>query len=511
MLYPKKGQRCVIISYAIVVLLFTAGGYGEAHNSAVYDRLRAYIDTIKIINTHEHQGFWFEYKPKDSSFYTQLASSYLGADIVSAGAPEFEPNVIKKGNFDELWDIYGRYLDFSRNTSYYGSFQKGFQVLYGFDSPYFNKQGIASLSEKITANYANLDKWYGKAFVEAGFEIMLVDPFWNPLDVDLDAKYFALVFNIDRIVWCAAERKRMTVDKEPVIIGFDEGFLFKHNIYERSQDAGFSINSFDDYLAYADMLFQEAVDKKAVAVKNALAYVDNLDYADTPYESAKALFDKSTTSSLSDEEKKAIKDFMFHWVIKKSSEYNLPIQIHTGYLADNGNTLSNSQPLQLNKIFLKYPKVKFILFHGGYPWTGEFIALGKMFPNVYLDLVWLPQISRSAAIRTLDEMLDTVPYNKFFWGGDCVTIELSVGSLEYGKEVVAEVLATRVEKGLMTEKLARDVALKIFRENALHFFKLEERLNRVHPEQLESETESFRSAATKPGTSRKKPRSGEQN
>ena len=95
-----------------------------------------------------------------------------------------------------------------------------------------------------------------------------------------------------------------------------------------------------------------------------------------------------------------------------------------------------------------------------------------MFPNVYLDLVWLPQISRQAAVLAIDELLDLVPYNKFFWGGDCAFIEESVGSLDFGKEVVAEVLAKRVERGFMSEVLARDVALKIFRENANDLFKL---------------------------------------
>ena len=101
-----------------------------------------------------------------------------------------------------------------------------------------------------------------------------------------------------------------------------------------------------------------------------------------------------------------------------------------------------------------------------------------MFPNVCLDLVWLPQISREAAVRALDEMLDCVPYNKFFWGGDCGLIEESTGSLEFGKDVVAQVLAARVERGLLTEDVARDVALKIFRENAIRFFKLEEILDK---------------------------------
>lgn len=74
-------------------------------------------------------------------------------------------------------------------------------------------------------------------------------------------------------------------------------------------------------------------------------------------------------------------------------------------------------------------------------------------------------------------MLDCVPYNKILWGGDCEFIEESVGSLEFGKDVVARVLAMRVERGLMTEKVAEDVATKIFRENAMRIFKLKEIYN----------------------------------
>ena len=103
----------------------------------------------------------------------------------------------------------------------------------------------------------------------------------------------------------------------------------------------------------------------------------------------------------------------------------------------------------------------------------------KRFPNVYLDLVWLHQISREAAVRTLDELRDCVPYNKIFWGGDCHLIEEAAGSLEIARDVVAEVLAARVGRGLMTEEVARNIGLKIFRENVVRIFNLEVKLGRT--------------------------------
>jgi len=370
---------------------------------------------------------------------------------------------ISKGDLEELWETFGQYLDFSQNTSYYSQFLKGFQILYEFHDSRFTKEGISSLSEQITTNYQDRYAWYEKAFEKAGFEIMLVDQYWAPFNTDLNSRFFALVFNINNLVSATTQRT----------VKYREDAPLSASLFKLAEHEGYSITTLDDYLAFASHLFQKFSDRNAVCIKNSMAYGRTLYYEDIPYERAKELFSRDSFS-FTQEEKKALEDFMFHWICKKSIELDLPIQIHTGYLAGNGNNLENGRPTKLNNLFLKFREARFSLFHGGYPWTGEFAALGKMFPNVYLDLVWLPQISREAAVKGLDEMLDCVPYNKFFWGGDCHYIEESTGSLEFGKSVVAEVLAKRMDRGLMTEDLAKDVAQKIFRDNALRFFKLRE-------------------------------------
>jgi hypothetical protein len=468
MFHLKDLNRFVIISFITAILIFSVYSCRKEISTKTYDRLKEYIDTIEVVNTHEHQRKPAEYEGESYNFYTILANySYLNADLVSAGAPELEADVIKQGNLDELWDMYGRYLNFSRNTTYYSHFLAGIRILYEFDELYFTKMGIASLSEKIKENYNNREDWYKNAVEKAGFAIMFLDQYWDNFNVDIDNRYFALVFNINSLVGSISERSKMTTKDASVL----------QNPYKLAEKEGYSIKTLNDYLVFADHFMKKFIEHKAVCLKNSLAYSRTIDFQNVPYEKAKELFEKSS-NTLSDAEKKNLQDFMFHWIIKKSIEVDLPIQIHTGYLAGNGNTLENSNPTKLNNLFLNYPKARFVLFHGGYPWTGEFSALGKMFPNVYLDLVWLPQISREAAVRALDEMLDCVPYNKFFWGGDCHFIEESVGSLEFGKDVVAQVLAARVERRLMTEEVARDVAIKIFRENAARFFDLEVKLDK---------------------------------
>ena len=177
-----------------------------------------------------------------------------------------------------------------------------------------------------------------------------------------------------------------------------------------------TIRNLDDYVDYVGVMFDRALEKKAVGIKNSFAYMRSLQYEDVPFRVASALFDKGANAVLTEREEKAVQDFLFHWIIRRAAEVDLPIQIHTGYLSGNGNVLENSRPADLNNIFLQYPEVDFILFHGGYPWTSQAVSLTKAFPNVSIDLVWLPQISKEASVEALEEILDMVPYKQDLLG-----------------------------------------------------------------------------------------------
>jgi len=384
-------------------------------------------------------------------------------DMISAGAQRLSMVQLDTISLDEQMDLFFKALNFTRNTSNYNHFIKGFQKLYDFKELYFTETNIPVLSAQIEANYAEYRAWFDASFKKAGFQLMLLDQYWNRYNTEVDERYFALVFNINTLIMQVSDRPSPG-EKLPAL-------------YKLAMEEEFTIHSLDDYLKFCDFLFQRNIEHKAVCIKNTVAYGRSLVFDDVPYETARKLFDKPS-SRLTPVEAKKLQDHIFHWIIQKSIEYDLPIQIHTGYLAGNGNVLDNGKPIKLNNLFMKYPKADFILFHGGYPWTGEYVALGKMFPNVYLDMVWLPQLSRETAIQTLEEMFDCVPYNKIFWGGDCAFIENAAGSLEYGKEVVAEVLSRRIERGLLTTDVAFDIIRRIFRENAIEVFKLEKRLGR---------------------------------
>ena len=470
-------RNAVLISVLFSVGIFSGCDRRDDDDSRTFQSLRDYIETIKVVDTHEHQRNTQD-PDQGVSFYTLLATSYLRSDLISAGSPPLTSESVRANSPDENWETYSPYLELSKNTSYYAQFLSGFQKLYGYDEDSFTKPGIARLSAQIDENYRDFDEWYATAFERSNIDVWLVDPYWKPLDIVLDERYSALILDIDHLLWASANGYRLTQQENPVPRTWVEAIMFQNNVYEKAAAEGHTIGSLEDYLTYVGVVFDWALEHKVVGIKNSFAYMRSLHYEDVPFGTASALFDKGSRGVLAESEEKAVEDFLFHWIIQKAAEVNLPIQIHTGYQAGNGSVLEDSRPADLNNIFLQYPDVDFIIFHGGYPWTSQAISLTKQFPNVSIDLVWLPQISKEASVIALEEILDMVPYNKVFWGGDCSTIEEAVGSLESGKEVVARVLAARVERGAMSEEGARDVALKIFRENAVRLFQLEERLGR---------------------------------
>jgi hypothetical protein len=421
-----------------------------------YNTLLAHIHSIKVISTHEHQSL-----PQGKvNFFVQLKDSYLGDDIISAGA---SPNVdVSKGNLDSLWTYYQPYLDLTRTTSYYLQLVKGYQKLYNFTGPYFTKDNVMTLSEELAENYKDYHKWFNKAFEKANFDLMIVDQYWNPYELDQKTGHFALASQVNQMIVAPTFKENVPPEYEWINVDY----------FQMAKENGFSMNTLQEYLDFSEYVFKNYFVKNSICLKNSLAYDRSLYFEDVPFETANKLYNKSS-NSLTKAEKKQLMDFMFHWIIQQAIKYNLPIQIHTGYFAGNGRVLENGRPTLLNNLFLKYPKAKFILFHGAYPYTKEWIALSKMFTNVYLDMCWLPQISRQSAVLALDEYLDCVPYNKLFWGADASNIEAATGALELAEEVVAEVLANRVERGVLTIDVAKEIANCIFRNNAIYLFKID--------------------------------------
>jgi uncharacterized protein len=438
------------LKFSLILLCFHIFGGCKI---STYDRVKNYVDTLEIIDTHEHQQ-----SPVDSTEFYFFNTSYFPSDLHNAGAPSLQVPHIKSLNTDSLWQKAGRYYNYARATSYHAQLMYNLKLLYGYNKPYLLKEDMQQLYDTVLNNqYKHYTGWFDTIFKRAHFKLMLQDQHWNRFNTKIDTNYFRLVCNIHQCVSFiteAAETKTVVNKDLLSLLGTQE----------------LKFTGLQDYVTVIDSVLNKFKRDGAVCIKNTLAYYRSLDFEPVDVREAAAIFDRA--GKLTAAETKKLEDYIFHHIIQRSIDLDLPIQMHTGYLAGLGGRIDHGHPMQLINLFVLYPKAKFILFHAGYPWTGDCIALGKQFSNVYMDLVWLPQISRTAAIRTLHEMLDAVPYNKICWGGDVVRIDDAVGSLELAKDVVATVLAERIEKGWMDEALAFDIARHIFHDNAIALFQL---------------------------------------
>jgi hypothetical protein len=454
--------------FSLILPLIFLTGCGQRQTdfgAAKYNSLKIYIDSLKVIDTHQHQRLGPILRGGKVNFYTMLSATGLRTDLVSAGSPGLDADMIARSDLDSLWAVYGVFLDHCRNTSYYDQVVNGFRILYDMNEPYFTRDNIEKLSAQLAQNYENPQSWYREAFKKASLELMLNDQWWDQYKVHTDFESHVLVMRIDMYMVSIAHRAEFESPDADTL----------SNPFYQARQEDFEILSLDDYLAFADRWFATFVERGAVCAKTANAYHRSIDYRKVTKEEASWLFARPS-EALTPGERKRLEDYMFFWCVDKCAEYGLPLQIHTGYLAGNSRSLENGRPMKLLDVFQAFPQGQFSLFHGGFPWYQEIGAIAKSYPNVYVDLVWLPQISREAAVSALHQWLDCVPYTKFFWGGDCTSIEDAVGSLECGRDVVGQVLAERVSAGRMNMALAREIARAIFRDNAIRFFKLEEKL-----------------------------------
>jgi predicted TIM-barrel fold metal-dependent hydrolase len=232
-------------------------------------------------------------------------------------------------------------------------------------------------------------------------------------------------------------------------------------------------HSFHQWLEICEEVFRRS--QSAVALKLAHAYVCSLAHTRPTFGEAESVFNRierrrelfGVDETLGWQESQPLRDYLVHHLIRLAIRYNLPVQIHTGLLENTYNDVRDSHPHHLIPLLLEYREARFVLFHGGYPWLREFIALGKSFPNVWLDLCWLWIISPRAARNTLHELIETIPANKVCaFGGDYLFIEGTYGHSVLARQGVSQVLTEKLGEGWFTETQAMAYAQAVMHDNA---------------------------------------------
>ena len=165
--------------------------------------------------------------------------------------------------------------------------------------------------------------------------------------------------------------------------------------------------------------------------------------------------------------------------VELASAYQLPIKIHTGYLAETGQTgmgmpVDRLRAAHLAPLLMAYPDARFILMHIAYPYSDELIALAKHFGNVYVDLCWAWALNPFATRDFVRRFLHAVPLNRLFaFGDDTATPSMAYAYAVQMRRWLTRALQDEVADGYMTTRQAVDAATQLLRGNQLACFDIE--------------------------------------
>ena len=441
--------------------------------SKVNERIKAEVESISLVDTHEHIMLEAE-RAECAVDFSYLFAHYNSSDLISAGLSPRMMEAIRSPmhrvrvegykrrrvrrlipepekddmSLDERWQAMEPFWEMIRNTAYARQTLITIRDIFGVDD--LNKNTYRQLSEAIAKSGG--PGWYRYVMKEkANIAVSIVD--WQSTDLKPDL--FVPAMRLDHFISVQSRADISALEGE----------------------SGMAIHSLDDLAGAMRATLEGYISRRAVAVKSGLAYNRVLKYEKVSRHEAEVVFNRIAShlgEGLAWLEAKPLQDYMMHQVIRSAIDAGLPVQIHTGLQEGNENIITNANPTHLVNLFIEYKEARFDLFHGGYPYVHEWATLAKYFPNVTADITWLPIISPEIARQLLHELIETVPGNKIMaFGGDSMTVEMAYGHAVMARQLVTRVLSEKIDEGYLSEDEALVLARGMLRDNPASLYRLE--------------------------------------
>jgi hypothetical protein len=421
----------------------------DIKKSDLYRRIRTALDAVPAIDTHDHLRPFEEIPGRD------LTDKGRGMTLRSIWGGSYYTWINPLSpwpegkSFDVWWAKAKNDFADARATSFYRYVLPAFKDLYGIDFETMTDEQARELNDRIFENDKS-DQWLHHVVTErANIELMFIDPYWARFKFERAYRFAVPVLNVTTMVDGYHESSFASE--------LDSPYFFM-------RQQGKEIKSLDDYLAALDAIFAKGVESDCACLKTTLAYQRTLEFSNVPRERAEKVFGRKT-AELTADEIKDFQDFIMWRLCELSAKHELPFQIHTGQARIQG-----SNPMLLVDMIADNPKTKFVLFHGGFPWVGETGVIAMRHRNVWVDSVWMPQLSYTMARRAYQEWLEVMPSDRIMWGADTTQAEGIYAATVWTRQCVSEALAEKVDRGELSEEQAIHIGTQILRENALKLF-----------------------------------------
>jgi hypothetical protein len=405
----------------------------------IYDRLLKQIDQIPIYDNHSHATF-----PDDS-------------DMDAMASPPDESTVLRL-----------------RDTN--PEFVSAAKALFGYPYDDFKPEHAKWLiDKKKAAEAAGGTAYWDGVLDKMNIEICLANRV--ALAPYLDPKRFHWVFFVDSFLFpfdnhdLAAKNGDMGV-----YIPLQEKVLQRYMKQEGVNGLPADLNGYE---AFVRQTLANNQKNGGVAMKFEAAYFRTLFFRDPPREKAEAIFAKYHAGGVpSEEEYRTFQDYIFRVLINEAGKLKLPVHFHSAVGIGDYFSLRNGNPLNLENVLRdpRYSNVKFVLIHGGYPYTLDMIWLTAA-KNVYTDSSLMGYYVYPSELKNILKQWISLFPEKIMFGSDAFPFNDAVGAEETfwlaarsARTAVTAALAELVAEGAVTEGKALELARLYLHDNAAKLY-----------------------------------------
>ncbi len=426
-----------------------------------------HIATISVIDTHTHmRGDHAWEGPNAPDILGDLFGGYCAADLIVAGA---SPDAVARLQDRNDEDLEGRFAGvadaWSRTqfTGYGEAVRIAARDLYGIEE--LNGATLRTGQERLKP----LQRTGGAVAIlrdRAKLDHVQTDRGLGVVDLPRSSATFFL--------------------RDLSLFSFAAGAIGDPMVQEAT---GVTIQDLATLREAMEALFARCA-PTSIAVKTQHAYVRTLAWQKrTDADAERALQVVLAEGPESDDSQSEARLCLGDWCLARGVElaaaHQLPIKIHTGYLAGTADT-GTAMPVDrlraghLAPLLMEYPQARFVLMHIAYPYSEELIALAKHFGNVYVDLCWAWAINPLATNDFVRRFLHAVPANKLFaFGDDTGTPSMAYAYAVQMRRWLTSALEDEVADGLLTTRQAIEIATRLLRGNQLACFDIEGRQRAV--------------------------------
>jgi predicted TIM-barrel fold metal-dependent hydrolase len=221
----------------------------------------------------------------------------------------------------------------------------------------------------------------------------------------------------------------------------------------------------------------------AVAEKFEAAYLRSLEFDKVDRSAADGIYARfAGKGAPSEGEYKPLEDFLFRYIAAECGRLGMAVHLHAMAGAGGYFQVGGANPLELESV-LNDPdlrQTKFVMVHGGWPFTREISALLAK-PNAWLDFSAQDLLLSPATLACIvREWLELVP-EKVMFGTDVYPYIPEMGweesgwiAARTGRRALAIALTGMLRDGEITRARAGELARMVLRENARGLYGLGE-------------------------------------